>query len=199
MSNHYTEPSSLALLGYRLVYDPVRAGYLRSLVASLRLDGTERVLDFGSGPGSEATYLARALDRGGRVTCLDVSPRWLGEARRRLRRFDNVDFLLGSVPAVGLPAAAFDVVIAHYVLHDVDGAALPGSLAALSNALRPGGQFVVVEPIGAHHGFSADELSPLMDAAGLTEQSREVLHPPFGLATRAVYRAVCPASRTIES
>ena len=50
MSNQYTEPSNLALLGYRLVYDPLRAGYLRGLVASLQLDGTERVLDFGSGP-----------------------------------------------------------------------------------------------------------------------------------------------------
>jgi SAM-dependent methyltransferase len=159
-------------------------------VASLRLAGTERVLDFGSGPGSEAIYLARALDRGGRVTCLDVSPTWLGEARRRLRRFDNVDFLVGSASAVGLPAAAFDVVLAHYVLHDVDGAALAGSLAALSQALRPGGRFVAVEPIGAHHGFSADELNPLMKAAGFIEQSREVIHPPFGLATRAVYRAV---------
>ena len=190
MSNHYTEPSNLALLGYRLVYDPVRAGHLRRLVASLDLAGTERVLDFGSGPGSEATYLARALNQGGRVTCLDVSSTWLGEARRRLRRFDNVDFLLGSAFEVGLPTAAFDVVIAHYVLHDVDGAALPGSLAALSQALRPGGRFVAVEPIGAHHGFSADELRPLMDAVGLIEQSREVVHPPFGSATRAVYRRV---------
>jgi SAM-dependent methyltransferase len=190
MSNHYTEPSNLALLGYRLVYDPVRAGYLRGLVASLQLDGTERVLDFGSGPGSEATYLAGALDRGGRVTCLDVSPTWLGEARRRLRRFDNVDFLLGSASEVGLPAAAFDVVLAHYVLHDVDRASLADSIRALSSALRPGGRLVVVEPIGARHGFSADELSPLMGATGLIEQSREVVHPPFGSATRAVYRAI---------
>jgi SAM-dependent methyltransferase len=189
MSNRYTEPSALALLGYRRIYDPLRARYLRSLVASLGLDGTERVLDFGSGPGSEADYLARALDRGGHVTCLDVSPTWLAEARRRLRRFDNVDFLLGSAPAAALPAAAFDIVLAHYVLHDVDKDTLADSLAALAKALRPGGRFVAVEPIGAHHGLSADELGPLMATVGLSEQRREVVHPPFGSAIGAVYRA----------
>jgi len=166
MSNHYTEPSNLTLLGYRMFYDPLRARYLRGLVASLQLDGTERVLDFGSGPGSEATYLARALDRGGRVTCLYVSPIWLGGARRRLRRFDNVDFLLGEASAVALPAATFDVVLAHYVLHDVDGAALTDSSGRCRIHFDPGGRFVVVEPIGAQHGLGADELGSLMDAAG---------------------------------
>jgi hypothetical protein len=35
MAHHYTEPSRLVRLAYRLVYDPLRAGYLRRLVASL--------------------------------------------------------------------------------------------------------------------------------------------------------------------
>ncbi len=54
MAHNYTAPSRLSRAGYRLVYDPLRAGYLRRLVTSLGLTGTEHVLDFGSGAGSEA-------------------------------------------------------------------------------------------------------------------------------------------------
>ncbi len=139
MAHNYTAPSRLARAGYRLVYDPLRAGYLRRLVTSLGLTGTEHVLDFGSGAGSEAVYLARALDRGGLLTCLDVSPAWLAEARRRLRHRTNVQFLLGEAPSLALPDAEFDLILAHFVLHDVDRAALPATLAALARSLRADG------------------------------------------------------------
>jgi ubiquinone/menaquinone biosynthesis C-methylase UbiE len=187
MSNHYTNPSRLAMAGYRLMYDPLRAGYMRRLVASLQLSGSESVLDFGSGPGSEAIHLARALDRGGRVTCLDVSDPWLQEARRRLCGVDNVEFLLGDAREAGLASGAFDLIVAHYVLHDVDPAALPDTLAALAKSLRHGGRFLVVEPTGSHHGLTADELISLMDAAGLAEESRELVNPPFGTALEMVF------------
>lgn len=188
MAHHYTEPSSLVRLGYRLVYDPLRAGYLRRVVASLELAGSERVLDFGSGAGSEAIYLARALDRGGRLTCLDVSPTWLAEARRRLSGFGNVDFLLGEAPEVGLPAGGFDVVWAHYVLHDVDRAALPAVLEALARALGPEGRFVAVEPAATRHGPSVDELRALIRQAGLVEVADRPIRWFGGAARQLSYR-----------
>jgi SAM-dependent methyltransferase len=197
MGHHYTAPSRLTRVAYRLLYDPLRAGYLRALVASLELDGTECVLDFGSGAGSEALYLAPALARGGRLTCLDVSPTWLAEARHRLRGQPNVDFLLGEAPTVALADAAYDVILAHFVLHDVDRAALPAALAALARSLRPGGRFVVVEPdtsrglwgrlVPSHHHLPAAELGSTIAAAGFVEQSRELVRPMGGSAVRSVY------------
>lgn len=197
-THHFTEPSRLTRAAYRLLYDPLRAGYLRRLVASLELTGTERVLDFGSGAGSEAVYLAQALESSGRLTCLDVSPTWLAEARRRLRRFTNVEFLLGEKSTVALPEATFDVILAHFVLHDVARDALPGVLVALARSLRPGGRFVVVEPdpssgsgslsVPLHHRFRADELRSQMAAAGLAEESREIVSALGGPAVRSVYR-----------
>jgi len=197
-THHYTEPSRLTRAAYRLLYDPLlRAGYLRRLVASLELAGTERVLDFGSGAGSEAVYLAQALERGGRLTCLDVSPAWLAEARRRLGRFTNVEFLLGEAPTIGLPEATFDVILANFVLHDVARDALPGVLVALARSLQPDGRFVVVEPdtssgsgsriVPAHHRLPAQELRSQMAVAGLAEQSREIVAAPGGPAVRSVY------------
>ena len=171
MDHHYTQPSRLTLLAYRLLYDPLRRRELRALVASLELTGSERVLDFGSGAGSEADLLATALGRGGRLTCLDVSPSWLAEARRRLRRHANVEFLLGEANEVDLAPETFDVIVANFVLHDVDRAALPGTLGALSRSLRREGRFVVVEPIGSRHALPAGELKALMTLMGLADRS----------------------------
>jgi ubiquinone/menaquinone biosynthesis C-methylase UbiE len=196
--HHYTAPSRLTRAVYRLVYDPLRAGYFRALVAGLGLRGTERVLDFGSGAGSEATYLADALRGGGRLTCLDVSPTWLAEARRRLRGHANVDFVLGEASDATLPAASFDLIVAHYVLHDVDRAALPATLAALAAALRPEGRFVVVEPgqsegsrpSHSHPPLAARDLAAAIAAAGMLEVSREEIRAPFGSATQITFRHV---------
>jgi SAM-dependent methyltransferase len=188
MAHHYTEPSRLLRFGYRYLYDPLRAGYLRRLIASLELSGKERVLDFGSGAGSEAIYLAQALDRGGRLTCLDVSPTWLAEAQRRLSGFDNVTFLLGEAQSVGLLPDGFDLVWAHYVLHDVDRAVLPGVLEVLAHSLAPQGRFEVVEPATTRHGPSVDEVAQLIEQVGLIETLNEPIRAFGGQARRLSYR-----------
>jgi ubiquinone/menaquinone biosynthesis C-methylase UbiE len=190
MSHSFTEPSILTLAFYRFVYDPLRARQLRRLVGSLGLRGTERVLVFGSGAGSEARYLADSLARGGRVTCLDVSATWLGEAKRRLRGRANVEYVLGDARSVGLAPESFDVIVAHYSLHDVDRPQLPATLAALAQSLEPGGRFVVVEPSGQghiHHALSPNELASYMSAAGLQELSRREIESLPGRATEAIF------------
>ncbi len=109
-----------------------------------------------------------------------------------------MQFLLGEAPSLALPDAEFDLILAHFVLHDVDRAALPATLVALARSLRADGRFVVVEPdtesgarqshVSSHHHLSADDLRAAMAAAGLVEHSREVVRPPFGLATRIIFR-----------
>jgi ubiquinone/menaquinone biosynthesis C-methylase UbiE len=190
VNNHYTEPSRLTRLFHRLVYDPLRARYLRRVVDSLRLSGSEKVLDFGSGAGSEAVYIVGALNRGGGLTCLDVSTTWLAEARRRLRHAPNVEFVAGDVREAALSEAAFDIVLAHYVLHDVDRSALPATLMALARSIRPGGRFVAVEPLRSRHvhaSLSAGELTELMAAAGLTKVSSEEIDSLPGPAALSVF------------
>ena len=127
----------------------------------------------------------------GHLTCLDISPTWLAEAKRRLGRSPNVDFLLGDAREIGLPEAAFDVVIAHYVLHDIDRPALAPTVIALARSIRPGGRFVAVEPMGSRHthaALSADDLVAVMSAAGLREVSREEMASIAGRAMVAVFR-----------
>jgi SAM-dependent methyltransferase len=134
MRNHYTAPSQLMRAAYRLVYDPLRAGYLRRLVDSFDLAGTERVLDFGSGAGSEAIHLARALQLGGRLTCLDVSPAWLAALVRSLRpggRFVAVE--PDPLPGKGLVPAHH-----QFAPHELDAAMAQAGLVEDSREIvRP--------------------------------------------------------------
>jgi SAM-dependent methyltransferase len=195
VAHHYTEPSRLTRLGYRLLYDPLRARQLHALVTSLRLSGRERILDVGSGSGAEAALLATALAPGGHLTCLDVSSVWLAEARRRLRRFANVELVLGEAPDVGLADRSFDVVLANFVLHDIDRLALAGSLDALARALKPDGRFVVVEPTASRHGFGPGELEAAMTAAGFRRADAVAIRTAMGAAERSEYRlGAAPAS-----
>ncbi len=108
-----------------------------------------------------------------------------------------MEFLLGEAPTAALPEATFDVILANFVLHDVARDALPWVLVALGRSLRPEGRFVVVEPdtssgsgsriVPAHHRLPAGELRSQMAAAGLAEQSREIVSALGGSAVRSVF------------
>ena len=73
-----------------------RSGYNRSF-KHLELEGSERVLELGSGGGQAARVILRRLDRGGTYTGFDVDEWWVDRARRNLRKFDNATILMGDV------------------------------------------------------------------------------------------------------
>ena len=90
---------------------------------------------------------------------------------------------------MGLPAASFDVVLVHWMLHDVAPWDRLSILAELARLLRPGGRLFTREPTGAKHGMRAAELRELLDAAGLVETlSTEGRAPVLGEHYRAVWR-----------
>ena len=64
-------------------------------------------LEIGAGDGALSERLAL---RCGRLITLEPSPAAAARARRRLRRFGNVDVRLGTVPG-DLPAWTFDLVV----------------------------------------------------------------------------------------
>lgn len=146
-----------------------RRGY-RRFVDAMALKGTEHVLDFGSGWGVNAKFIAKAILKGnGRVTCLDVSRTWLQVAKRTLRNMPNADFMLGDISEQKIPDDTFDVIVVHFVLHDVDKAVRERTVRELARVMRKNGKLVLKDPLEMGQGNSVEEILEVMNKAGLKE------------------------------
>lgn len=164
------EPGRVEVALQRALNNHLLSPFYRRFVDGMHLRGDERVLDYGSGGGAAARHLAKRLAAGGgRLTCIDVSERWQQALRKVLRAYPDVEYLQGDVRGMGLPGGLFDVVLVHWMLHDVPPGDRPSIVAELTRLLRPGGRLFVREPTGARHGMQAVEARRLFQAAGLTE------------------------------
>ena len=163
------EPNTLEVLVTRTVGALAHTVY-EDYVNSLDLRGDERVLDFGSGAGTPARYLAaRLLPGGGHLTCLDISHVWLDVCRQALHDSPNVAFVLGDITTLDLPPASFDAVFIHFVLHDIPAGERPPIVQALARLLTPQGRVFIREPM---RFIAPSEVKALWQAVGLTETSR---------------------------
>ena len=120
----------------------VADSYDRSILEALGPLEGRRVLEPGCGAGHLSLEL---LDRGADLTGLDVSPRMIEVARRRLEHLApgaSVRWLAAPLEQTGLPAEDFDVVVGKWVLHHAD---VERAGAEVHRVLRPGGVAVFFE------------------------------------------------------
>lgn len=163
------EPSWLEILITESAVATIARRYYANYIDSLPLSGSERVLDFGSGPGFASRRLAKRLERGGLVVCLDVSKRWLARARRRTSGQRNVRFVHGTIDSANLAPDSFDAVLAHFVIHDLPSSQRSTVFVYFSVYLRKGGKLFVREPFDPSHGVSAAEIRRLAAESGFRE------------------------------
>ncbi len=182
------EPGRAEAFAARLFTNLLLSPLYRRYVDQMGLRGDERVLDYGCGSGAASRHLAKRLQAGGRLTCMDVSERWQRTARKALSANPEVEFRHGDVRAMDLPGAGFDVVLVHWMLHDVAPWDRPSIVAELARLLRPGGRLFSREPTGAKHGMPAAQARELFAAAGLSESlATEGKAPLLGEYYRAVW------------
>ncbi|OLT11875.1 methyltransferase type 11 [Pseudonocardia sp. CNS-139] len=95
------------------------------------------VLEIGPGYGVTTRWL---LERGARVTAVEVDPDLAAGVRRELG--ERVDVHVGDGGALPFPDAAFDTVVCFTVLHHVPSPQHQDRLfAEAARVLRPGGAF----------------------------------------------------------
>jgi SAM-dependent methyltransferase len=103
-----------------------------------------RVLDVGCGVG---TWSVRLAELGCRVTGTDVSPVFIEMAQQH----PLVDYKVGAIEDVELPAEHFDLALSVTVLqHVVSDDSLKRALGRLWTALKPGGAVVAIEYSPTH-------------------------------------------------
>lgn len=133
-----------------------------------------RVLDYGCGPGGSAGRMAAA---GFIVDAIDAAPGMIELASAQpgvtawLSRFE--DFSADRI---------YDGIWANFSLLHAPRSAMPGHLAAIAAALKPGGMFHIGMKIGEgaardalgrlYTYYAEDELVGLLSAAGFTIEQR---------------------------
>ncbi|NIW37923.1 MAG: methyltransferase domain-containing protein, partial [Gemmatimonadetes bacterium] len=140
------------------------------------LDPDRVIGDFGCGSGALSEALAPFVRR---IIAVDDSDAMLGEARERLRRFDNVDLRRGALESLPLEDASLDAATLVLVLHH-----LPDPDAAIrevARCLRPGGRLLIVDMLPHDRqeyrqqmghvwmGFSADRIEPMLERVGFAD------------------------------
>ncbi len=134
---------------YDLVFGAVfDRGRQAAIAAAERIGG--RILEVGVGTGISLPDYAPT----NRLTGVDISVPMLKKARERVasQRLANVDALaVMDAARLGLPDASFDVVVAQYVITAVPHP--EATLDEFARVLKPGGEIVLVNHIGAETGF----------------------------------------------
>jgi len=167
---------------------PAYAGFVRSM----NLTGNERILDFGSGAGGEALFLAKAIQgKKGTLTCLDISPAWLEVVKYRLAEYQKVFYMQGDITRLDIPAGSFDVIVVRLVLHDINRDQRKAVIAAFGKILATGGTVHILEPLGTGHGIDENEMRSLFKEALFKERFFQknfsfVMFPPRTMG-RAIY------------
>src|ERR687885_1920974 len=110
-----------------------------------RLERGERVLDLGSGAGTDSLVAAQMVGPEGHVTGIDMTPEMLAKARAAAAELgaDNVEFVEAEAERLPFPDASFDVVISNGVIDlipDKDAV-----FSELYRVLEPGGRIQVAD------------------------------------------------------
>jgi SAM-dependent methyltransferase len=110
-----------------------------------RLAPGERVLDLGSGAGTDSLIAAQMVGPEGHVTGIDMTPQMLAKARSAAAAMgaENVDFVEGEAERLSFADRSFDVVISNGVID-----LIPDKEAVFSELFRvlaPGGRMQIAD------------------------------------------------------
>ncbi len=136
--------------------------------AMLELQGTQDLLDVGTGPGGFPGRL-RSCGHTGRLVGLDQS---IGMVEKARETHSGIEFIVGEAMNLPFDDSSFDAVSARHMLYHV-----PDVTRAISEAkrvLRPGGRFLALTNADRYmHEFwnaALEGIKPIPEFAGLVQE-----------------------------
>lgn len=156
-----------------------------TLEAMLSLVSPDSVIaDLGCGTGNAAEYLASHVKK---IIAIDREPSMLEEAKKRLEKYDNIEFLIGELTDLPLADGSIDVATVFLVLHHVPEPA--EAILEIARTLSEDGMLMIVDMIThdrdsyrhamghLHLGFEESTLRSWSENAGLKGFRYQRLRP----------------------
>ncbi len=110
-----------------------------------------RVADVGCGEGYFVLHLAQRVGASGVVYAVDIDPKMLAIARRKVERagFTHVRFILGREDDPRLPDSELDAVLIVNAYHEMRKH--DEMLQGVFRSLKPGGRLAIIDGAGEEH------------------------------------------------
>lgn len=149
----------------------------KEYIYSLDIKENDNVLDFGSGMGNDAVFIAERLSKNsGKLTCLDIDSLSLNIAKKRLEDYKNLSLICGDITKLNISANTYDAIVIYNVLHVIDQEKLEKTVYRLFYVLKKGGKLFFREPLSnsSEHNkqlLSTDDIRSLMSKSGFKEIS----------------------------
>lgn len=169
------------------------------VAAALDLRPGQAVADVGAGTGLYVPFLASRVGSTGKVYAVDISAPFIEHIRRKAKEsgLTQVEAVLGTERSIALPPRSVDMVFTsdayHHFIHYRE------MLASMREALRPGGQLIVMDfDIGSsainpdmvsHVGKTKDEFRRQIEEAGFIFAEDMTLPE---MKSTFIYRFVAP-------
>jgi SAM-dependent methyltransferase len=112
----------------------------------LHLNGDEKVLDFGCGGGRISSWIASRVKT---VIGLDETPEMI-ELAEKNRKAENVKFVVYDGVHFPVFPGPFDLILSVWVLQYMAGDRLKETVSGLTQFLREGGRFCLIEQVSDH-------------------------------------------------
>ncbi len=170
MSDKWENPSKLYIIADEIGNNRLFGFIYIRYIKTLNLKGNEDLLDFGSGSGAGSKYLAKALQNGGHLTCVDTSRYWTGKAQKRMRKYNNASFCADSLLKLNFADGRFDAIYIHYSLHEVSKDIREEIVKEFYRILKPRGRVYIKEPQRAYDGIAVEEIRRLMLSSNFIEK-----------------------------
>ena len=177
-SNWMANTAVLMHLNERATGDPAR-DWLSSWAHRWFVGDGLRVLVLGCGEG----WLERAVARWpfvAHIDAVDFAEHAVARARELARGIDKIAYGVVDLNHDHLPDAAYDVVVAHSVLHHIEN--LEHAYAQLERTMRPNATLIVNEYVGPNRFQYSDDVLSIMNA--LLRCLPAELRRPYDVRTR---------------
>jgi len=141
------------------------------------------VADLGAGSGFFTTRIAKAVGPAGKVYAVDVNPVSLRELKAALGTdVTNVDVIRGDEDNPHLPEGRLDGVLVVNAYHEF--AEYGAMLAHIRKALKPGGRFVIVEPIPRRADDTSRQAQTKRHSIAMSFVEEDLKQAGFEIVTR---------------